>query len=62
VLDTAIALRTCVMQGDRAWVQAGAGIVADSDPVAEWRETEAKARAVLLALALAGSAQRPRQA
>jgi anthranilate synthase component 1 len=55
-LDTAIALRTCVIRGDRAWVQAGAGIVADSDPEAEWRETEAKARAVLLALALAGKA------
>ncbi len=54
VLDTAIALRTCVIRGDRAWVQAGAGIVADSDPAAEWRETEAKARAVVLALALAG--------
>ena len=52
-LDTAIAIRTCVMQGDRAWVQAGAGIVADSDPAAEFRETEAKARAVLTALALA---------
>jgi anthranilate synthase component I len=34
-------------------VQAGAGIVADSDPASELRETEAKARAVLLALALA---------
>jgi anthranilate synthase component 1 len=53
-LDTAIAIRTCVMKGGRAWIQAGAGIVADSDPAAEWRETEAKARAVLLALALAG--------
>ena len=53
-LDTAIAIRTCVMKGGRAWVQAGAGIVADSDPVAEWRETDAKARAVLLALVLAG--------
>lgn len=53
VLDTAIALRTCIIRGDRAWVQAGAGIVADSDPAAEWQETEAKARAVLLALALA---------
>ena len=53
-LDTAIAIRTCVMQGGRAWVQAGAGIVADSDPLAEWHETEAKARVVLLALALAG--------
>jgi anthranilate synthase component I len=52
-MDTAIAIRTCVMRGGRAWVQAGAGIVADSDPAAEWRETEAKARAVLLALALA---------
>jgi anthranilate synthase component 1 len=52
-LDTAIAIRTCVIRGGRAWVQAGAGIVADSDPRAELRETEAKARAVLAALALA---------
>ena len=52
-LDTAIAIRTCVMRGGRAWVQAGAGIVADSDPESEWTETEAKARAVMLALALA---------
>ncbi len=57
-LDTAIAIRTCVMRGGRAWVQAGAGIVADSDPAAEWRETEAKARAVLTALALAAAAGR----
>jgi anthranilate synthase component 1 len=56
-MDTAIAIRTCVISGGRAWVQAGAGIVADSDPAAEWRETEAKARAVLLALALASAAQ-----
>jgi anthranilate synthase component 1 len=54
-LDTAITIRTCVMRDGRAWIQAGAGIVADSDPAAEWRETEAKARAVLLALALAGA-------
>jgi len=60
-LDTAIAIRTCVMKGGRAWIQAGAGIVADSDPLTEWHETEAKARAMLLALALAertGSAGR----
>jgi anthranilate synthase component 1 len=57
-LDTAIAIRTCVMRGGRAWVQAGAGIVADSDPESEWRETEAKAKAVVLALALAGGARR----
>ena len=55
-MDTAITIRTCVMRGGRAWIQAGAGIVADSDPAAEWRETEAKARAVLLALALAARA------
>jgi anthranilate synthase component 1 len=59
VMDTAIALRTCIIRGDRAWVQAGAGIVADSDPAAEWHETEAKARAVLLALALATELGRP---
>ena len=59
VMDTAIALRTCIVRGDRAWIQAGAGIVADSDPAAEWRETEAKARAVLLALALATELGRP---
>jgi len=58
VLDTAIALRTCIMRNGRAWVQAGAGIVADSDPAAEFRETEAKARAVLLALALASERNR----
>lgn len=56
-LDTAIAIRTCVIKGNQAWVQAGAGIVADSDPVAEFRETEAKARAVLMALALASKHQ-----
>ncbi len=52
-LDTAIAIRTCVIKDGRAWVQAGAGVVADSDPLSEWRETEAKARAVLIALELA---------
>jgi anthranilate synthase component 1 len=59
VMDTAIALRTCILRGDRAWIQAGAGIVADSDPATEWRETEAKARAVLLALGLATELGRP---
>ena len=57
-LDTAIAIRTAVLQGGKAWVQAGAGIVADSDPAAEFRETEAKARAVLAALALAAAHRR----
>ena len=55
-LDTAITIRTCVVLGDRVIVQAGAGIVADSDPVAELRETEHKARGALLALARARAA------
>jgi len=52
-LDTAIAIRAATVLKDRVIVQAGAGIVADSDPAREFEETEAKARAVLSALALA---------
>jgi anthranilate synthase component 1 len=52
-LDTAITLRTIVMQGQRAYIQAGGGIVADSDPAAEFQETESKAGAMLRALELA---------
>ena len=50
-LDTAIALRSMVVKGDTAWVQAGAGVVADSDPAAEYRECLNKAAAVLAAIA-----------
>jgi anthranilate synthase component 1 len=50
-LDTAIALRTLVADGATAWVQAGAGIVADSDPSAEYEECRNKAAAVLAAIA-----------
>jgi anthranilate synthase component 1 len=53
-LDFCIAIRTLVIEAGRARVQAGAGIVADSDPVSEQRETEAKAGAMLEALNLAG--------
>ncbi|MDA2978307.1 MAG: anthranilate synthase component I [Actinomycetota bacterium] len=53
-LDTAIGLRTCVIKGTKAWVQAGAGVVVDSDPAAEYEECVAKARAVLTAIAAAG--------
>lgn len=56
-LDTAIAIRTALLVGDRASVQAGAGIVADSDPAREFAETESKAGAVLEALALAERAR-----
>jgi anthranilate synthase component 1 len=52
-LDTAIAIRAAVVLKDRVLVQAGAGIVADSEPAREFAETEAKAQAVLKALALA---------
>jgi anthranilate synthase component 1 len=52
-LDMAIAIRTAVVYGGRAYVQASAGIVADSDPDAEEAETRAKASAVLTAVALA---------
>jgi anthranilate synthase component 1 len=53
VLDTAIAIRTCLVLPRRVLVQAGAGIVADSQPERELAETEAKARAALRAIALA---------
>jgi len=52
-MDTCIAIRTMVMQGDRVSVQAGAGIVADSDPAAEYQECVNKAGALLVAVARA---------
>jgi anthranilate synthase component 1 len=52
-MDMAIAIRTALLRGGRAYVQAGAGIVADSDPLAEERETQSKAAAVLAAIAAA---------
>ncbi|QQR73086.1 MAG: anthranilate synthase component I [Holophagales bacterium] len=52
-LDTCITIRTLVVQGGETSVTAGAGIVADSDPAAEQRETENKAAALLAAVALA---------
>ena len=52
-LDTAIAIRTAILIGDHVYVQAGAGLVADSDPETEWFETMHKARAILRAVAIA---------
>jgi anthranilate synthase component 1 len=52
-LDTAIGLRTMVSEGTTAWIQAGAGVVADSDPASEYRECVNKATAVLTAIAAA---------
>jgi anthranilate synthase component I len=52
-MDMAIAIRTALLRGGRAYVGAGAGIVADSDPAAEEQESRNKAAAVLAAIAAA---------
>ncbi len=52
-IDTAIAIRTAVIKDGILHLQAGAGVVADSSPTAEWEETMNKARAVFHAVALA---------
>jgi anthranilate synthase component 1 len=52
-LDFCITIRTVLIENGHAYVQAGAGIVADSNPTAEYEETKDKARAVLRALELA---------
>ena len=53
--DFAITIRTLVGNGDKAHIQVGAGIVADSDPEREWFETEHKAEALIKALESSGS-------
>jgi anthranilate synthase component 1 len=53
-LDSCIALRTCVLKDGKAYVQAGAGVVADSDPAYEYRETVNKATGMLRAISWAG--------
>jgi anthranilate synthase component I len=52
-MDTCIALRTLVMHGRTAYVQAGAGIVADSVPASEYQETLSKAKGLLKAIEIA---------
>jgi anthranilate synthase component 1 len=52
-MDTCIALRTLVLKGQTAYLQAGAGIVADSVPSAEYEETLNKATGLLRAIELA---------
>lgn len=52
-MDTAIAIRTAVIKDKRLYIQAGAGIVADSQPELEWQETLNKGRAVFKAVAMA---------
>jgi anthranilate synthase component 1 len=52
-MDVCITIRTIVMVGDRFYVQAGAGIVADSEPAREYEETLSKARALMNAVTIA---------
>jgi anthranilate synthase component 1 len=52
-MDLAIAIRTLVVKDGKVHLQAGAGIVADSDPATEWQETVNKAMAVKRAVELA---------
>ncbi|HIB55168.1 MAG TPA: anthranilate synthase component I [Nitrospirales bacterium] len=51
--DTCIGIRTIVVKGNRAYIQAGAGIVADSDPTREFEETCSKAKAMMAAIEMA---------
>ncbi|MFT5100076.1 MAG: anthranilate synthase component 1 [Planctomycetaceae bacterium] len=52
-MDTAIAIRTAIVKDDTLYVQAGAGVVADSIPRLEWKETINKARSIMQAAAMA---------
>ncbi len=53
-MDTAIAIRTAVIKESKLYVQAGAGVVADSVPALEWKETMNKARAIFKAVDMVG--------
>jgi anthranilate synthase component 1 len=52
-MDTCITIRSVLLQGDRAYIQVGAGIVADSDPAREYEETINKSRGVAAAIQVA---------
>jgi para-aminobenzoate synthetase component 1 len=56
--DLCVVIRTLFVQGERALLHAGGGVVADSDPHAEWLESLLKARALLDALEEAGGMPR----
>ena len=51
-MDMAIAIRTAIVKSGKLYVQAGAGIVADSEAASEWEETQNKAKAIVLAVEL----------
>jgi anthranilate synthase component 1 len=48
-MDTCITLRTALVKGGKIYAQAGGGIVADSDPQAEYEESQNKAKAIMRA-------------
>lgn len=52
-MDTCITIRTLIIQNDTAYIQAGGGVVADSDPASEYQETVNKAKAMLRAVEMA---------
>jgi len=52
-IDSCITIRTAVLKNNKVYIQAGAGIVADSDPVMEYEETQNKAKALIKAVSLA---------
>jgi anthranilate synthase component 1 len=56
--DLSVTIRSAILARGRAFVHTGGGIVADSEPAAEWAEAESKARALLAALAAASAAPR----
>ncbi|MCS7307020.1 MAG: anthranilate synthase component I [Aquificaceae bacterium] len=56
-MDMAIAIRTAVFLGGKVYVQAGAGVVADSEPEREWQETVNKAKALMKAISMAESVE-----
>ena len=60
-MDTAIAIRTAVIKDGMLHVQAGAGVVADSIPELEWKETMNKARAVMRAAAMVSKPENGQQ-
>jgi len=51
-MDTAIAIRTAVIKNQEIHIQAGAGVVVDSDPALEWEETLSKVQAMMRAIVM----------
>jgi anthranilate synthase component 1 len=59
-VNSCITIRTALLKDGKAYVQAGAGIVADSDPETEYEETRSKARAMVKSLSIAEKFELPK--